>query len=211
MSFTVNGVAKSEDITTFTVTQPAKTPPNCMACMPNCSVCSDVYVCETCASGLLIGGLCISNTFSQTTAVAGQTSITFNISETVSINTHINTQLGAASSTTQASFFYLKLTYPDSSVVYVTDPSSFTVPVYKKERATTFTVSAQLVFIVNGQSKRGDLAQISLTQTAYSAPNVCGCRLNTECNPSTRECTCEQGYAGTYCSFTDSDLSTKQN
>ena len=102
-----------------------------MACMPNCSVCSDIYVCDTCASGSLIGGLCISNTLSTTTGEAGQTPFSFDTSETTAINTHINTQLGAAASTTQVSFSYLKLTYPDSSVVYVTDPSSFTVPVFQ--------------------------------------------------------------------------------
>ena len=102
-----------------------------MACMPNCSVCSDLYVCETCSSGSLIGGLCLTNTLSATSGEADNTPFSFDISETVAINTHINTQLGAASSTTQVSFSYLKLTYPDFSVLYVTDPSSFSIPVFQ--------------------------------------------------------------------------------
>ena len=181
-----------------------------MTCLPNCSECSNLYGCITCSSGSLIGGLCITNTLSPPSGQAGQSSFSFDISETNTFNTHINTQLGAASSTTQVSFTYLKLTYPDSSVVYVTDPSSFVPPVYKVEGATSYTVSAQLVFNVNGESKKGDLARINLNQAAYSPPNVCGCRLNTECNPSTRKCTCEQGYEGTHCSFTVAELQTQQ-
>ena len=177
-----------------------------MSCMPNCAECSELYACTTCASGSLIGGLCITKTLSPTSGEAGSTPFSFDISETTAINTHINTQLGAATSTTQVSFSYLKLTYPDSSVVYVTDPSSFTLPLFQSEGASSFTAAAQLVFNVNGVSKRGDIAHLNLTQPVFSPPNVCGCRLNTECNPSTRKCTCEAGYAGTHCSFTVAEL-----
>ena len=63
---------------------------------------------------------------------------------------------------------------------------------------------------MKGESKKGDLAQINLNQPAYSPPNVCSCRLNTECNLSTRKCTCESGYAGTHCSFTVAELEVQQ-
>ena len=45
LEITANGVTKQGDLTTISLTQPAKTPPNCMSCMPNCSVCSDIFVC----------------------------------------------------------------------------------------------------------------------------------------------------------------------
>lgn len=138
--------------------------------------------------------------------MAGQTPFSFDTSDYSAINSHINSQLGTASSTNQVSFSYLKLIYPDSSVAFVTDPASFTVPIYKLEGATSFTVSAHLVSNVNGKSRRAEVAQISLTQSAYSPSNVCSCRLSSECNSTTRECTCEQGYSGTYCSFTESEL-----
>ena len=45
LEITANGVTKQGDLPPISLTQPAKTPPNCMSCMPNCSLCSDLYVC----------------------------------------------------------------------------------------------------------------------------------------------------------------------
>ena len=64
MSFRVNGVAKEENLTTIRVDLAAKTPPNCMSCMPNCSECSDIFVCNICSAGNLFEGVCITSTLS---------------------------------------------------------------------------------------------------------------------------------------------------
>ena len=45
LEITANGVTKQDDLPPISLTQPAKTPPNCMSCMPNCSLCSDLFVC----------------------------------------------------------------------------------------------------------------------------------------------------------------------
>ena len=45
LEITSNGVTKQADLALISLTQPAKTPPNCMSCMPHCSLCSDLYVC----------------------------------------------------------------------------------------------------------------------------------------------------------------------
>ena len=131
MSFRMNGVAKEEDLTTISVNQPAKTPPNCMSCIPNCSECSDIFACYICSAGNLFEGLSITSTLSLTSGQAGDTFFSFEVTDFTTINSHINTQLGVSSSTQQVSFTYLKLVYPDSSVVYINEPSSFTIPIYK--------------------------------------------------------------------------------
>ena len=131
LSFTLNSVTTQTDLGVISLTQLAKTPPNCMSCMPNCSECSDIYVCNVCSAGSHIHGLCITSTLSQTNGQAADTLFTFEVTDFTSINSHVNTQLGVSSSTQQVSFTYLKLVYPDTSVVYVNDPSSFTIPIYK--------------------------------------------------------------------------------
>lgn len=141
LSFTLNRVATHSDLGVINLTQPAKALPNCMACLPNCSVCSDIYVCDTCSSGSLIGGLCITNTLSPLTGDASQTPFSFDTSEFATISSHLNAQLGVLSSTTQVSVSYLRLTYPDLSLVLVTEPSSFIVPEYQVEGASDFTVA----------------------------------------------------------------------
>ena len=187
----VNGATRQGNLATINLTQPAKTPPDCMACMPNCLVCSSLYVCETCSSGHLIGGLCITKLLSSSLGVADSTTFSFDTSDSTSINSHINSQLGLPSSTSQVSFTYAKLVYPDASLIYLTDPSSFKVPILQIEGVTSFGVTFQLVFTVNGESKQGDVTVINLTQPVYVPPDVCGCRLTTECNTLTRKCECE--------------------
>ena len=77
---TINGVAKQGDLATIILNQSAKTPPNCMSCMPNCSVCSDIYVCDTCSSGTLIGGLCIANSVSASSGTACSSTFSLDLS-----------------------------------------------------------------------------------------------------------------------------------
>ena len=45
LEIVANGATREVNFATISLAQPAKTPPNCMACMPNCSLCSDLYVC----------------------------------------------------------------------------------------------------------------------------------------------------------------------
>ena len=124
--------------------------PACVECIPNCFQCDDIYVCSSCSAGALIGGICINSTLTPSSGVAGSTAFSFDVSEFTSINSHINRELRVSPSTSQVSFTFLKLVYPDSSVVYVTDTSSFTVPIYKAAGDTSFAVTVQLVFTVNG-------------------------------------------------------------
>ena len=125
--------------------------------MPNCSECADLYICNACSSGSLVAGLCLTNNLSPSTGTACSTSFSFDASEITAINTHINTQLGAASSTHQVSLSSAKIVYPDSSTKPVSDFSSFTIPNYSAEELTSFSASLRLLFTVNGLSKEGDL------------------------------------------------------
>ena len=157
LTLTANGQTKEADLPSVTISQQAKTPPNCMACMPNCSVCSNLYACSTCASGSLVAGLCLGNTLSPSTGTACSTSFSFDASDITAINAHINTQLGADSSTQQVSLSSARILYPDSSTKPVADISSFTIPNYSPEELTSFSASLRLLLNVNGESKEGNL------------------------------------------------------
>ena len=163
-----------------------------MACMPSCSACSDIYVCDSCSSGSLLGGLCLANTLSPTTGVPGQTSFSFDASEFTSINTHINTLSATSGEACSTSFSFdaaevgainthiikelqvdpqsqqialssATLVYPDSSTKQISDLSSFTVPNYPVVGVTFFSATVKLGLAVNGSSKEGDLGVITLT------------------------------------------------
>ena len=109
-----------------------------MQCTPNCSECSDLYVCEACSSGTLVGGVCLTNTVSPSSGAACSASFSFDIAELTTINTHINTQLAVASSTQQVAYSSAKLVYPDNSYKTVSDISSFIIPNHYVLGLTTF-------------------------------------------------------------------------
>lgn len=134
-----------------------------MACVPNCSLCSDVYTCEECSSGTLVGGLCLTNSVSSSSGVACSDSFSFDIAEFNAINSHINSQLGVPLSTHSVSYTSAKIVYPDSTTHTITDISSFTVPNYHKSGLTSFSATLRLSLTANGQHREGDVATISLS------------------------------------------------
>ena len=63
-------------------------------------------------------------------------------------------------------------------------------------------MKVQLVLVVNGITKKEELAIINVSQPEYIPANPCNCRLNSECNIETMKCNCEQGYGGIDCKHT---------
>ena len=95
--------------------------------------------------------------------MAQSTSFSLDVSEFSFINDHINSELRVAASTPQVSFLFAKLLYPDASVQFIEDVSSFSVPIYEAEGVASFNVALLLVVKVNGEEKEGPLTSISLT------------------------------------------------
>lgn len=131
--------------------------------MPNCSECSDLYSCNTCSTGALVAGLCVTNTLSPSSGNVCSTSFSFDITDITTINNHINSQLSTSFSTHQVAFSSAKIVYPDQSTKPVSDISSFTIPNYSVIGLTSFSASLRLVLLVNGLTKEGDLPAVTLT------------------------------------------------
>ena len=107
---------------------------------------------------------------------ADSTLFSFDVSEFQTINAHINSELGLSSSSDSVTFVSADLIYPDLTVVQISDTSSFVVPAYQVDSATSFQANVKLHFTLNGNTQSEIVSEIHVTQAPYVIHNGCGCR-----------------------------------
>lgn len=89
--------------------------PACGECTPSCAVCSDLFSCSSCESGIEINGICFTHSINAISGDALSSNFSLDLSDFSNINIHTNIQLIQPSSLPTVFSSRAFLRYPNSS------------------------------------------------------------------------------------------------